>query len=71
MRKRSWAAFRASILSGIPTIIISLFRRCPVCGPRHFQAAHGLRPGQMPLAREQIPDAFFISRVQHLRLARM
>ena len=68
-RERTWAALRASILSGIPTITVPSFSQRPVGGL--FLVTHSRRPGELPLAREDIPDDSFIAHVQHLRLARM
>lgn len=53
--ERKWAALRAPILSGIPTITIPSFPQCPVSGRGLFLGTHGRRPRQMPLAREDIP----------------
>lgn len=54
-RERNWAALRASILSGIPTITIRSFLYCPVSGPGLFLCAHSRRLAELPLAREDIP----------------
>jgi hypothetical protein len=54
-RERKWAAFRAAILSGIPTITIPSFLQCPVSGPGLFLGARSRRLREMPLAREDLP----------------
>ncbi len=54
-RERKWAALRASISSGIPTITIPSCLPCPVSGPGLFLGARSRRPTEMPLAREDIP----------------
>jgi len=54
-RECNWLALRAAILSGFPTITTPSFSQCPTSGPPPFAGAHDRRPGQMPLAREDLP----------------
>ena len=70
-RECNWSGFRAAILSGCPSIPGRHFSQCPISGPISYGGRHDRRRRQTPLARENIPDNTFVSRAQHLRLARM
>ena len=67
-RERNSATLRAAILSGIPTIAITSFFRCPLSGQDLPPRPHSRRPKRMPLAREDISH-IFVLRVHHLRWA--